>query len=61
MIAGQSIVIDLGAVKKRLGRNATFIEADTSEGFSFKKDNLKAGGTGSFSGHVTTRATAYYR
>ena len=61
MIACQSIVIDLGAVKKRLGRNATLIESYTTEGFSFKKDNLKAGGTGSFSSHVTAWATAYYR
>ena len=61
MVSRKGVVIDFGAVQKRLSWDTALVEADSSEGFPLEKDNLKTCRSGSFSGHVTTRATAYYR
>ena len=58
MVACLGIVVDLGTVKKGFGRDTALIQADSAERLPFEKDDLEAGRSGPFCGHITTGTAA---
>jgi hypothetical protein len=58
MVACLGIVVDLGTVKKGFGRDTALIQTDSAERLPFEEDDLEAGRSGPFCGHITTGTAA---
>ena len=60
MISVDCIVVNLCAIKKGLGRDASFVETYSAKVLSFEKNGLETGCTGSFGCDVSTRTATDY-
>ena len=56
VVAGEGVIVDLGAVEQRLCGDASFVEADAAEGVLFEDHGLQTGGSRSFCGYIAAGA-----
>jgi hypothetical protein len=55
------MIENLGAVEKRFGRDAAFVQANSSNFIFLDQENGKTRSACSFSGHISAGATAQYK